>query len=83
MGTGSRIEFITPNLQSDELICLDRPRGQLPQGATNGQVSERIVDIDEAGEDCRQKLNRTRMKIEVFKEVVDEMNEANKKTKKD
>ena len=76
----SRLGFLTPTFQSAELECLNRPRGQLPATATVEQVNDRIVDIDEAGEDCRQKLARARMKVEVFNEVVTEMN---KKAKKD
>lgn len=53
---------------------MDAPRGQLPVTASNGQVSERIIAIDEAGEDCRQRLARVRMKVEVFNEVVTEIN---------
>lgn len=57
------------------------PAGQLPRTATNGQVSERITAIDEAGEDCRQRLDRVRMKIEVFNEIVAAVN-AGKEPKK-
>lgn len=72
---------MTPTFQSGELDCKDVPRGQLPANATNGQVAERIIGIDEAGEDCRQKLARAKMKVDVFNEVVAEMN-AGKKPKK-
>jgi hypothetical protein len=61
---------------------MDAPRGQLPQGASNEQVSGRIVDMDEAGEDCRQKLSRVKMKTEVFQEVVAEVN-ADRNPKKE
>lgn len=44
-------------------------------------VGDRIIDIDEAGEDCRQKLARAKMKVEVFDEVVAQVN-AGKKPKK-
>lgn len=74
----TRIQFISPKLQSAELTCLDRPHGQLAPDASNGVVAQRIVDVDEAGEDCRQKLNVVRLKIDIFNEVVKEMNEANK-----
>lgn len=70
----TRIQFLTPQFQSAELTCMDAPRGQLPATATNGDVAARIIDMDEAGEDCRQKLARTKMKIEVFNEVVAELN---------
>lgn len=76
----TRVEFLTPTFQSAELECARAPRGQLPQTASNGVVSERITAIDEAGEDCRQKLDRAKMKIEVFNEVVAEVNK--KKTTK-
>lgn len=80
MGSGTRVEFLTPTFQSGELECKEAPRGQLPADATNGQVAERIIGIDEAGEDCRQKLARAKMKVEVFNEVVAEVN-AGKKPK--
>ncbi len=56
-------------------LSMTRPRktatrGQLPQTATNEQVSNRITDIDHAGEDCRQKLDKVKTKIEVFDEIV-------------
>lgn len=70
----TRVEFLTPTFQSAELECRDAPRGQLPATATNGMVAERIIGIDEAGEDCRQKLARAKMKVDVFNEVVAEMN---------
>ena len=75
------MEFLTPTFRSDELVCMEAPRGQLPADATNGQVAQRIVGIDEAGEDCRQRLARIKMKVEVFNEVVAEVN-AGKKPKK-
>jgi hypothetical protein len=77
----TRIQFISPKLQSAELTCLDRPHGQLAPDASNGVVAQRIVDVDEAGEDCRQKLNVARLKIDIFNEVVKEMNAANEKKK--
>jgi uncharacterized metal-binding protein len=77
----TRIEFLSPTFQPGELECKAAPRGQLPATATNEQVSERIIGIDEAGEDCRHKLERAKMKVEVFNEVVAEVN-AGKKPKK-
>jgi hypothetical protein len=74
-----RVEFLTPTFQSAELTCAREPKGQLPSTATNEQVSNRIVDIDEAGEDCRQKLDRTKMKIEVFNEIVEQQKAASQK----
>lgn len=65
---------------------MDAPRGQLPATATNGEVADRIIGIDEAGEDCRQRLARAKMKVEVFNEVVAEVNkgkEPKPKRKKD
>ncbi len=73
------MEFLTPSFQSGELVCMEAPRGQLPATASNGVVAERITAN---GEDCRQKLKRAAMKVEVFNEVVAEVNKA-KKTKKD
>jgi hypothetical protein len=66
------VEFLTPTFQSAELTCEREPQGQLPKTATNEQVSNRITDIDHAGEDCRQKLDKAKMKIEVFNEIVAE-----------
>lgn len=77
----ARIEFISPKIPLDELVCMDPPKGQLPSDATNEQVADRIVGIDEAGEDCRQRLNRARMKIETFNEVVAEINAANERAR--
>lgn len=74
----TRVEFLTPTFQSAELTCARAPRGQLPATASNGAVTDRVVAIDEAGEDCRQKLDRAKMKVETFNEVVAELN---KKTK--
>lgn len=73
--------FLTPKFTPSELTCKEAPRGQLPANATNGQVADRVVDIDEAGEDCRQRLDHVKTKIEVYKEVADEIN-AGKKPKK-
>lgn len=61
---------------------MDAPAGQLPRTATNGQVSDRVTGIDEAGEDCRQRLDRVKTKIEIFNEVVAAIN-AGKKPKPD
>ena len=74
------MEFLTPNFQPDELTCKDAPRGQLPSDISLEGAIERVIGIDEAGEDCRQRLTRTRMKVEVFNEVVATIN-AGKKVK--
>lgn len=78
-----RVEFLTPTFQSAELTCERNPQGQLPKTATNEQAATRITDIDHAGEDCRQKLDRAKMKIEVFDEIVAQhkANEPKKKGK--
>jgi hypothetical protein len=76
-----RTEFLTPTFQSAELACERNPKGQLPPGTTNEQAANRITDIDHAGEDCRQKLDRVKMKVEVFDEIVAE-HKANSKPKK-
>lgn len=68
------MQFLTPTFRSADFECADAPRGQLPATATNGDVATRIVGIDEAGEDCRQKLGRVKMKVEVFNEVVADLN---------
>ncbi len=81
-GNSPRIQFLTPKFQSGELNCLDAPRGQLPTTTTNGEVSTRIIASDEAGEDCRQKLAKAKMKVEVFDEVVKEMNAGTAPKKK-
>lgn len=70
----TRLQFLTPKFQPDELVCKDAPRGQLPLTATNEQVSGRIIDNDDAGEDCRQKLAHAKMKVETFNEVVADIN---------
>jgi hypothetical protein len=75
------VEFLTPKLPPADLVCMDAPRGQLPSTATNGDVADRIITLDESGEDCRQRLARVRLKIETFNEVVAEVN-AGKKPKK-
>lgn len=62
---------------------MDPPKGQLPADASNAQIADRIVGIDEAGEDCRQRLNRVRMKIETFNEVVAEINAANERARQE
>lgn len=80
---GTRTEFLTPKFTDAELTCARAPKGQLPPTATNGQVSDRIIDNDEAGEDCRQKLDRAKMKVQVFNEVVDQVNAHKKLKKKD
>lgn len=71
------MQFLTPNLPSADLVCKDAPRGLLPSEASNAMVAERIIGIDEAGEDCRQRLDRIRMRVEIFNEIVAEMNERN------
>jgi hypothetical protein len=40
------------------------------------------VDIDEAGEDCRQKLARVKMKVEIYDEIVAEANAGKKRKPK-
>jgi uncharacterized metal-binding protein len=81
-GNQARIEFLTPKFRSAELECAGRVRGQLPPGTTNGQAADRIVDIDEAGEDCRQKLARVKMKVEIYDEIVAEANAGKKRKPK-
>lgn len=76
-----QVEYLTPKFRPDELICKDAPRGQLPYTAPAGIVSKRITANDEAGEDCRQKLTRARLKIEVTNEIVEAIN-AGKKPKR-
>lgn len=75
------MQFLTPTFRSDELTCKDAPKGQLPKTATNGDVSNRIIDTDEAGEDCRQNLARVRMKVDVFNDVVAQLNAGKDPTK--
>lgn len=70
------MEFLTPTFRSDELTCMDAPRGQLPADASLEVAVERVVAIDEAGEDCRQKLARVRLKVEIFNDVVGMANEG-------
>lgn len=75
------MQFLTPQFTPTELACKSEPHGQLPVDATAEQVSNRIVDIDEAGEDCRQKLEHLKTKIEVYKEVTDQVNSGKLKLK--
>lgn len=75
----TRVEFLTTKFRPDELTCSDAPRGQLPATADAETVSQRVRGIDEAGEECRQKLARARMKIEVTEEIVAEINAGKKK----
>lgn len=79
----TEFKYLTPTYRSADLVCLDAPRGQLPATSSNGQVAERIIGIDEAGEDCRQKLARVKMKTEVFEEVVAQINAGKDPTKID
>jgi hypothetical protein len=74
------VQFLSPTFTPSELACKGEPQGQLPVDSTAQQVSDRIVDIDEAGEDCRQKLDHVKTKIDVYKEVADQIN-AGKKPK--
>lgn len=75
------MEFLTPTFTQSELTCKGEPHGQLAVDATAQQVSDRITDIDEAGEDCRQRLDHVKTKIDVYKEVADQIN-SGKKPKK-
>jgi transcription elongation factor Elf1 len=75
------VQFLSPTFTPSELACKGEPTGQLAVDATAQQVSNRIVDIDEAGEDCRQKLDHVATKIDVYKEVADQIN-SGKKPKK-
>lgn len=72
-----RTQLITPNLKLSELQCKDAPIGQLKDDASLAEVSLRIIAIDEAGEDCRQKLRRAYENVRIFKEVVAERNKQN------
>lgn len=44
-------------------------------------MSNRIIDTDQAGEECRQNLARVRMKVEVFNDVTAQMNAGKNPTK--
>jgi transcription elongation factor Elf1 len=72
------VQFLSPTFTPSELACKGEPQGQLPVDSTAQQVSDRIVDIDEAGEDCRQKLDHVKTKIDVYKEVTDAINAGRK-----
>ena len=80
--SGTRVEFLTPQFRSDELACMDAPAGQLAAGSSLALALDRVTGIDEAGEDCRQRLGRVKTKIEIFNEVVATIN-AGKQPKKD
>lgn len=75
------MQFLSATFTPSELTCKGEPKGQLPADSTAQQVADRIVDIDESGEDCRQKLDHVKTKVEVYKEVADQIN-AGKKLKK-
>lgn len=75
------MEFLSPTFQQAELECKAAPSGQLTYEADAATVSSRILSIDESGEDCRQKLARVRMKVEVYQEVIAEVNKAKEKKK--
>lgn len=75
------MQFLSPTFNPSELTCKGEPTGQLPATASTEQAAGRIVDIDEAGEDCRQKLDHVKTKIDVYAEVTAEIN-AGKKPKK-
>lgn len=75
------MQFLSPTFTPSELACMGEPHGQLPVDATAQQVSTRIVDIDQAGEDCRQKLDHVKTKIDVYAEVTAQVN-AGKKPQK-
>jgi hypothetical protein len=76
------VEFLTPTFQKSELVCEGNPKGQLPPGTSNGQASTRITDIDHAGEDCRQKLDKVHTKIDVFNDIVSQQKAYDAKPKK-
>lgn len=65
---------MTTQYRSDELVCADAPKGQLPYEASADTVAERYRSNDEAGEDCRQKLSRVRLKDAVTQATVAEAN---------
>jgi hypothetical protein len=77
--SASRTILLSVNLTEEELTCQRAPRGQLPANASAEMVSKRITAIDETGEDCRQKLDRAKMKVQVTREVIEEMNKKNSK----
>lgn len=75
------MEFITPTIRPGDLECARAPKGQLPPTTTNEQAAERIVQIDEAGEDCRLKLDKVKTKIETFNEIVEQYDAKKAKRK--
>jgi hypothetical protein len=54
------MEWQLPKFRKDEVECMPAPTGQLAPQADAETVSTRIKNIDEAGENCRQKLNAIR-----------------------
>ena len=70
------MQFVMPRFQPDELRCLEAPRGQLSAEASAALVAERIRRIDEAGEDCRNRLMAVASKIEAAQSIVEQVNET-------
>lgn len=66
--------FLTPPIDPATMVCTPAPNTAMPIGATNDNAKQRIIDIDQAGEDCRQKLNRAHDKLEAFNSIVDQVN---------
>lgn len=74
MARPSRTVFLKPPVQSADLVCQDSPKGVLPHGTSTQVAAERIVGIDEAGEDCRQVVHRSHDKLKVYEEIVEQLN---------
>lgn len=63
------MEWQLPKFRKDEVVCAKAPTGQLAPNADAETVSLRIKNIDQAGEDCRQKLNAIRRILESVERV--------------
>jgi hypothetical protein len=77
MAAPTRLGFLTPPIDPTTIVCTDAPKTPLPTTASNADVANRIIDIDQAGENCRQMVNRVHDKIEAFDSIVDQVNEQN------
>lgn len=70
----NRTVFLTPPVRSADLVCTDAPTGVLPHGTSNEVASDRIVGIAESGDDCRQTVHRNHDKLEVYENIVSQLN---------
>lgn len=63
------MEWQLPKFRKDEVTCQAAPTGQLAPNVDAETVSLRIKNLDQAGENCRQKLNAIRRILESIERV--------------